>query len=273
MKVSIATICLNQAAFVAQAIESVLAQDHGDIEYIVIDAGSTDGSRDAIDPYRDRIDRVLFEPDDGPADGLNKALHMARGEIWAYVNADDLLLPHSVSMAAQEFEVDSSLDVVYGDGIVVDRNRRVVRRERSDKFGLRRYAYGIGIVVQQSTFIRRSAVLEVGGYNVLNRTCWDGELLLELALNGAQMRHVHEAWGVFRLHADSITGSQRAAKRYEADRQRLFERAVGRRWRGPDAAVVAGGRAFKALKNLGRTRKIPDQVDSHSRLAMGGRTQ
>jgi glycosyltransferase involved in cell wall biosynthesis len=270
MKVSIATICLNQAPFIAEAMESVLAQRHPDLEYIVVDAGSTDGSREVVERYRDFIDHVIFEPDDGPADGLNKALRAATGEIWACLNADDLLLPGSVSAAAGAFERDPSLEVVYGDGCVVNEHGVGLRRERSDKFSARRYAYGIGTVVQQSTFIRRRAVLNVGGYNSSNRTCWDGELLLELALRGANMRHVGDVWGVFRVHSYSITGSQRVANEYEADRRRLFEHALGRPWQATDPAIVMAARLFKALKNVGKTRKASASAYMPPRLAATG---
>jgi glycosyltransferase involved in cell wall biosynthesis len=263
MKVSIATVSLNQAAFLSEALGSVLAQDHPDIEYIVVDAGSTDGSRELIDRYRDRIDHVLFEPDDGPADGLNKALQIASGEVWACLNADDLLFPHAAAAAVSTFENDLSLDVVYGDCYIVDAQTRLVQRERSDRFGVRRHAYGIATVVQQSTFIRRSAVLGVRGYNASNRTCWDGELLLELGLAGAKMRHVDDVWAMFRLHSDSISGSQRARQQYDADRHRLFERAIGRPWRRSDCLVVAAARTFKAVKKLG----LPGRVHSSASQA------
>jgi glycosyltransferase involved in cell wall biosynthesis len=264
MKVSIATVSLNQAAFLSEALESVFAQDHPDIEYIVVDAGSTDGSRDLIDRYRDQIDHVLFEPDEGPADGLNKALQIASGEVWACLNADDLLLPHAAAAAVDTLESDLSLDVVYGDCYIVDAQTRLVRRERSDRFGIRRHAYGIATVVQQSTFIRRKAVLGVCGYNASNRTCWDGELLLELGLAGAKMRHVDDVWAMFRLHSESISGSQRARRQYDADRHRLFERALGRPWRKSDRVIVAAARTFKAIKKLG----VPAQ--SHSGVLPSG---
>lgn len=79
MKVSIVTICFNQAAFIEEAIRSVIDQDYSNIEYIVIAAGSTDGSREIIERYRDRIATVLFEPDRGPADGLYKGFALATG--------------------------------------------------------------------------------------------------------------------------------------------------------------------------------------------------
>jgi glycosyltransferase involved in cell wall biosynthesis len=267
MKVSIATVSLNQAAFLSEALESVLAQDHPDIEYIVVDAGSTDGSRELIDQYRDRIAHVLFEPDDGPADGLNKALRIASGKIWACVNADDLLLPSAASAAVKALENDLSLDVVYSDGYIIDAHGRVVRRERSDRFRVWRHAYGVATVMQQSTFIRRRAILSVGGYNASNRTCWDSELLLELGLAGAKMRHVNDVWGMFRLHPDSISGSQRSKRQYDADTRRLFQRALGRPWRRSDRVVMAAARGLKAVENIGSSKGVDP---STSRVAVPG---
>ena len=99
MKVSVVTVSFNQARFLERAIRSVLGQDYDDIEYIVVDPGSTDGSRAIVERWRDRIDRIILEPDRGPPDGLNKGFAAATGEIFAYLNADDALLPGAVRAA------------------------------------------------------------------------------------------------------------------------------------------------------------------------------
>src|SRR4029077_2212938 len=83
-RVSIVTISFNQAPFLERAIRSVLEQDHPDVEYIVVDPGSTDGSREIIEKYRSRIAKVILEPDRGPANGLNKGFAAATGEILGY---------------------------------------------------------------------------------------------------------------------------------------------------------------------------------------------
>ncbi|MCB1155752.1 glycosyltransferase, partial [bacterium] len=88
MKVSVVTLSFNQADYLERAIRSVVEQDHDDIEYIVVDPGSTDGSRDIIERYRDRIATVITDPDKGPPDGLNKGFAAATGDIYAYMNAD-----------------------------------------------------------------------------------------------------------------------------------------------------------------------------------------
>src|SRR5260370_8827288 len=85
-KVSIVTISFNQAPFLERAIRSVVEQDYPDVEYIVVDPGSTDGSRDIIERYRSRISKIILEPDTAPANGLNKGFAATRGQIFFYTN-------------------------------------------------------------------------------------------------------------------------------------------------------------------------------------------
>ena len=90
MKFSVVTISFNQIEFLEEALKSVFCQKGVEIEFIVVDPGSTDGSRELIDRYREQIDHVLFEPDAGPADGLNKGFALATGDIYCYLNSDDV---------------------------------------------------------------------------------------------------------------------------------------------------------------------------------------
>ena len=98
-RVSIVTISFNQAAFLERAIRSVVEQNYPLVEYIVVDPGSTDGSRDIIEKYRSRISKIIYEKDSGPANGLNKGFEAASGEIFGYINADDAYLPGALSKA------------------------------------------------------------------------------------------------------------------------------------------------------------------------------
>src|ERR1700738_5632483 len=106
-KVSIVTISFNQAEFLERAIRSVVDQDYPEIEYSVVDPGATEGSRDIIERYRSRIARVIYEPDRGPADGLNKGFACATGDIFGFLNSDDVLLPGAVRRAVSFLESNS----------------------------------------------------------------------------------------------------------------------------------------------------------------------
>jgi glycosyltransferase involved in cell wall biosynthesis len=228
LKVSIVTISYNQCEFLERAIRSVLAQDYPEVEYIVVDPGSTDESRDIIEHYRSRISKLVLEPDKGPADGLNKGFSVATGEVFGYLNADDELLPGAISKAVKAFAVHPDADVIYGHGYKVDANGVVLRRLRSAPFSLWRYVYGESAVVQQSTFFRRGTFFDVGGFSAANRTCWDGELLVRFAQTGKRFRRVNEYWSLFRLYNDSITGSGRFEEQYRRDEARIFQEVIGR---------------------------------------------
>lgn len=228
MKVSVVTISFNQAEFLDRAMTSVLSQEGVDLEYIVVDAGSTDGSREIIQTYADRLAHVIFEPDDGPADGLNAGFRRATGEVCTWVNADDELLPGAVRRVVAEFEDHPYADVMFADGFVTDRNGRRVRRLRSTRgFGARDYVFGRTSVLQQATFVRREPLVRIG-FNRANRTNWDGEIFLRLALEGAIFRHVRDDWGCFRIHPKSTTGSERTDAEYYDVRRLMFREVMGR---------------------------------------------
>jgi glycosyltransferase involved in cell wall biosynthesis len=246
IRMTAVTISFNQGEFLERALESVLAQDYP-VEHIVIDAGSTDGSRDVIERYRDQLAHVVYERDDGPADGLNKALRFATGDVFVCVNADDALLPRAIAHAASSFARDPEAAVIYASGWFIDASDRRIRRFRSTPFDARRFVLGGVNVMHQSTFVRRDAYLAVGGFNPRNSTSWDAELLVDLASAGYSMRRVPGMWGLFRIHANSISGSARLVDQYDLDRLRLFEKVMGRAPRPGDRWPATLARAEKWL--------------------------
>ncbi|MBL6934962.1 MAG: glycosyltransferase [Alphaproteobacteria bacterium] len=249
MKISIVTISLNQASFLERAIRSVIEQDYDDVEYIVVDPGSTDGSRDIIESYRDHIAHVVYEPDKGPADGLNNGFSHASGDVCGYLNADDAFLPEAFSAAAEAFRLDPAADVVSAHGYITDEGASVRRRFRSSHFDPWRYVFGGAVLVQQSTFFRRQAFLDVGGFNPDNSTCWDGELMLDMALADKKFVLVNEYWSVFRIYDESISGSQRMYQESLRNWDRLFEKVMGRKRRFYDPLIRCYMRLEKWLRD------------------------
>lgn len=120
MKVSIITSCFNREATIGQAIESVLAQDYPEIEYIVVDGASKDRSLQVINQYKDRISRIISEPDKGMYEGINKGIRAATGDVIGLLHSDDFLYsPDTISKMVRKFE-QSGADFVYGNGLFVD---------------------------------------------------------------------------------------------------------------------------------------------------------
>jgi glycosyltransferase involved in cell wall biosynthesis len=228
MKISIVTISYNQVRFLEQAMNSVLAQDWPNIEYIVVDAGSTDGSRDLIQKYHKYVDQIIFEPDDGPAAGLNKGFHVATGEIMGFLNSDDLLLPGALATVAQRFAQDPDIDVISGHALIVDKQGCVVRKSYSDRFSLQRFAYGACVVLQPSTFFRRRIYEMTGGFNQDNHVSWDGELFLDMGLKGGHFAVINTFLSAFRVHADSLTGSKKLEEKTREYDLHMFNKIMSR---------------------------------------------
>jgi glycosyltransferase involved in cell wall biosynthesis len=250
VKISVVTTSFNQAQYLEQTIKSVLGQGYVDLEYVIVDPGSTDGSREIIESYRDRIAHIIFERDEGPADGLNRGFARATGDICGYLNSDDILLPGAISRVAEAFRSRPDCDLVYGNGYFIDAAGAVVRRCRSDRFNLRRFAYGNSIVMQQAAFWRRDAFVQVGGFNRANRLSWDGEFWIDLALAKRRFCRVDEYWACFRMHTESIShnfhgGSQSSP--FGREQLRLFHKAMGRPWNKGDAIAAVMTRVEKWL--------------------------
>jgi glycosyltransferase involved in cell wall biosynthesis len=179
MKVSIITIVYNREKEIEQTIKSVIEQDYSDIEYIVIDGGSTDSTLSLIDRYKSRIAKSASEPDRGIYDALNKGIDMATGEIVGMVHAGDMLFNKSVISDLVNCFLQSGADIIYGNTLLVDplNINRVVRIYEGGQFDHRRFLTG-WMPSHSSTFIRRSLFQRFGKYRLDLNIAADYELLL-----------------------------------------------------------------------------------------------
>lgn len=238
-------------------MESVVSQDYDDLEFIVLDAGSTDGSRDIIEEYRSRISQIIFEPDDGPADGLNKGFALATGEVYGFLNSDDILLTSALHDVGAFFAQNPNVDVISGHSLVIDKTGAVLRRAFSDHFNLIFCAYDSNVLMQQSTFFRASAFKRTTGFNNLNRIAWDGELFVDLAQRGAKFATVDKFWSSFRLHTLSITSSARLDNLRADYRKHIFRKIIGRESRAIDVVIAL---AFRITKHLRSPRALLERL-------------
>lgn len=242
MRVTVVTNAFQQAKYLEAAVESVLSQDWPDLEYLVVDPGSSDGTDLVIADLQRRYPQrfeLLTDSDDGPADGLNKAFRRATGDLFVYLNGDDLFLPGAISEAVAAAGRYPKAAAIYGDGFLIDGSGQVMRRAVSTGFSAWRFVYGGAFVLQQSTFYRAEAFREVGGFNALNRTSWDAEILFDMSLAGMPLRKVPGFWSIFRIHGESITGSQRLAQESRRNHDRLFSRVTGRSRTAADRGLAS----------------------------------
>jgi glycosyltransferase involved in cell wall biosynthesis len=260
MKISVVTISFNQSKFLNECIESVLNQNYKDFEYIIVDPGSTDGSREIIESYRSRISSIIFDLDSGPADGLNKGFSIATGDIYAFLNADDVFEPGSLLRVAKLFQNLPSVDVIYGHSLVIDSNGKVTRSFYSDHYSLWRAAHCASILSQASTFFRATSFIRAGGFNVKNRIAWDGELFADMALTGSNFLCINEVWSKFRIHGEGITGSGRFHNLHIEYQDYIYKKITGRNV----DLVCRIGRIFANL-----FRKVANPRDTKERLLYG----
>ena len=248
-RVSIVTISFNQAQFLEQALLSVINQDYSDIDYIVVDPGSTDGSRDIIERYRSKISKIILKPDRGPADGLNRGFEESSGGILGFLNSDDLLYPGAVSSAVRFLNEHEDIDVVSGHSKLVDPSGNYLRSMYSDRMSLMRCIYGGVILMQPSTFFRRSIFDRAGRFKVENRASWDGELWLEMVRAGGKFAVVNEFWSAYRIHPDSMTGAKSNLMKIRKTQDEIFLRVVGRRPNKLDRLLTLWNRLIRKILN------------------------
>ncbi len=262
MKISIVTISFNQARFLEQTICSVLDQDYPNVEYIVVDPGSTDGSREIIEQYSERIDRIIFESDKGPADGLNKGFAQATGNVLGFLNSDDYLLPGALRTVASAFAETPDKDVLSGHAVIVDATGNEVNRLYSRRFSPTRFVYGAATLAQQSTFFRKEAFRKAGGFNVSNKVAWDGELWIDLALSGATFGRIPAFLSAFRIHDSSITGSLNYEDPLALFREQMFLRVKERRrdWRDVVFRAFYKGVEYVSHPNVAKARLLQGPV-------------
>jgi glycosyltransferase involved in cell wall biosynthesis len=270
MKFSIVTVSFNQASYLEDTILSVLNQDYDDVEYIVVDPGSTDGSRDIIERYRDRIAKVIYQPDSGAADGLNNGFAQATGDVYGFINSDDLMLPGALTKAAAKFRSDPDIDVIIGHTQIIDAEGRWIRHSYSDRFDVRAFAYQACVICQQSTFFRADLFARSRGFNPGNKIAWDAELFLDLLERARKPVLLDAFLSAFRLHAEGITGAAKMRPLLLNFERAKFERIMGRPWRRGDKLIAV---AYLVRKYLLEPRSIWQRLrygSIYGRYSRGG---
>lgn len=185
MKVSIITSCYNRVATIRDAIESVLAQDYNNIEFIVVDGVSTDGSLEIIREYEDRISTIISEPDHGMYEAINKGIRMATGDVIGLLHSDDFFYNNGVVSRIVERMKLTHADFLYGDGLFVDPNNtdKVVRNWIGGSYRLWKVRHG-WLPLHPTCYIRREVMGRLGVYNESYKIAADSDLLFRYLITG-----------------------------------------------------------------------------------------
>ena len=180
MKVSIITVCYNRKATIKQSINSVLDQDYPNIEYIIIDGNSSDGTQAIIESYSDKITHYISEPDKGMYDAINKGLRLATGDIIGLMHSDDVFYDSSVvSKIVNTFLMSATADAVYGNGIYVtnDAKEKIVRNKIGGEYNFKKLKSG-WLPLHPTVYIKKSIIEKYGNYSLDFKIASDTEFLL-----------------------------------------------------------------------------------------------
>ena len=183
MKLSIVTVVLNNKVFLESCIGSVLEQDCPNVEYIIIDGGSTDGTLQVIKKYEKRINRWISEKDQGIYDAMNKGIRLATGDVIGILNSDDFYVSKDVlSTVKNEFE-SRNVDSVFADMVYVKRHEpeKIVRYYRSSGFTLEKFTYGC-MPAHPTFFVKRDVYERFGLFKTDYHIASDYELMLRFLL-------------------------------------------------------------------------------------------
>ena len=198
--VSIITPSFNQAQFLEQTIQSVLGQDYPQIEYIIVDGGSTDGSVDMIKKYEGRLAWWISEQDQGQTDAINKGFAHSKGEVLAWINSDDTYNPRAVGQAVKYLIENPDVAMVYADCNFINEAGQVIGKFNSKQTDYRRLREGYVHIPQQTMFFRAKYWQELGPLDPSFYFAMDYDLWTRIASKAPIKYLAGQTWANFRIH-------------------------------------------------------------------------
>ena len=199
LKISIITICYNAENDIQKTIESVYQQEYKDLEYIIIDGDSIDGTRRVVESNEERFIKkgieftFISEPDQGISDAFNKGIRRATGDIIGLINAGDRLCDNILQMVAEQF--DEQTDIIFGNCIWEDAERDLVYIRKPDQ-NLKKLKYKMSLI-HPSVFIRKKVYDEVGLFDLSYKCAMDHEMLLRMYMAGKRFKYIDEELTIF----------------------------------------------------------------------------
>lgn len=247
MKISIVTPSFNQGQFIEDCIRSVTRQSGIDWEHLIVDAGSTDGTREVLQKHPHLS--WTSEPDQGMSDAINKGFRRATGDWVMWLNTDDFLLPGALEKVANHAEAHPEADVIYGECMYVDEQGRTIRRRTDHRFD-RNILLFYGCYIQSTcTFLSRKIIQAGHLLDVRFKNCMDFDYYLRLSLAGYTFSFMPQALAAFRWHGENTSTSfaeRRHRERVEIQRETL--RRLGVSWLGGSLVLSILKRVYQAKR-------------------------
>jgi len=181
MRISIVTITLNRKDFLRKAIESVLRQNYKDFEHIVIDGGSSDGTRELFLEYPHL--KWISEKDEGQADAMNKGINLVTGDIFGWLNSDDTYPDGTFNKVIEEFKSRPGISMIYGRCNLVNKRDEIIGCTNKHNYNLRKIIMGFNDINTPAVFLLANIFKKVGNFNVGLKATYDVDMWIRIGLN------------------------------------------------------------------------------------------
>lgn len=222
-KISIITVSFNQVEYIEDNIKSIIEQNYSNVEHIIIDAGSTDGTIGILKKY-DKYLNWTSEPDNGQSDGLNKGFKKATGEIIGWINSDDKLSPGALNIVGEYFKTNPNEIAVVGNQAVINESGKLLHIVKSRSYDydyLLNHSRGI---TQNSTFFKKSVFDKIGYLDETIHYSMDSDLFIRIS-SIKNMQYISETLAMFRIQPNSKTAE--GIYKFAIDRIRIRKKYKG----------------------------------------------
>lgn len=239
-RISIVTPSYNHARFIERTVKSVIGQRYPNLEYIVMDGGSMDGTQKLLAPYRSQLADLVSAKDGGQSDAIGRGFEKTTGDIMAWINSDDMLAPGTLDYVNRYFASHPNVDAIYSHRLAVDADDRAIwywLLPRHSDYHMSRWDF----IPQETCFWRRSLWERAGNLDRSFQFAMDYDLFVRY-MRAGRFRRVNRFLAAFRQHADAKTtqvfdtiGRQEIQRIWDANgfRRRFFHKVLAHRhWRG-----------------------------------------
>jgi len=222
IKISVITPSYNQGQFLEETIRSVLNQNYPNLEYIIIDGGSTDNSVEIIKKYEKNLSYWISENDKGQSHAFNKGFEKSSGEIIGWINSDDIYYPGAINEAVEIFSKHPEIDIIFSNYYFIDEIGEIIRMRKEIPYDFNIYLWTKGCYhANVAGFFRRKCFEKFGVLREDLQFGMDYELYLRFGLNGCKFLHSKSFWGAYRFHG--LSKSISSYEKQKEDGEKIFK--------------------------------------------------
>jgi glycosyltransferase involved in cell wall biosynthesis len=221
-KISIITPSLNQGKFLEETINSVISQNYPNLDYIIVDGGSSDNSIQIIKKYEKYLSYWISEKDNGQGHAINKGIGKSSGEILSWLNSDDILAPNALFKVSEIFIQNPDIDVIYGNCYFINEFGEITKRKNELSFSSLAIWSGFNIIPQPSSFFKKNIFDKIGLVDENLHFVMDFDLNIRFILNKCNIKYFPVLLSYFRWHEKSKSTDKIGDNNFYKEKQFLL---------------------------------------------------